>query len=249
MNLNDAPDRADLHLPLFASQTPKSTSARHHPRARFARSFSRPPPTLSTTRTCSLCSSLRSNRPTARANSHAPHSSPSPRPHGSWQPLSTASPRLPDLTRAHLILIKTAETLANRHARASLPDDLRPDARQLHQGHRLLPNPGRPRSVEEFHLLHLDIKNRLIRDEIHQRGTINHTPVYTREVCLRALDIGSSAMIVLHNHPSGCSDPSRADVATTERLRDALKLIEVTLHDHLILTPSDDYSFREKGLL
>ena len=63
------------------------------------------------------------------------------------------------------------------------------------------------------------------------------------------MDTGASAMIVLHNHPSNISEPSRADITTTARIRDALKLIDVTLHDHLILAPSEAFSFREKGLL
>ncbi len=157
--------------------------------------------------------------------------------------------RMPDLTSDHVALMKTVEALATRHARASLPDDLSPtldsytrliDYCRTLTGHR---------TIEEFHLLHLDAKNRLILDELHQHGTISHTPVYAREVCLRALDTGASAMIVFHNHPSNITEPSRADVTTTERLRDALKLIDVTLHDHLILAPSEAFSFREKGLL
>ena len=249
MNLNDAPDRADLHLPLFASQTPqidlRPTSPTRPLRKILLEAAA---DTLDDQDLLTLLFSA--IEPPDRARQLA---------RSTLFAFSTASrvmaapvdrlARLPDLTRAHLILIKTAETLANRHARASLPDDLRPTLDSYTKVIDYCRTLAAHRSVEEFHLLHLDIKNRLIRDEIHQRGTINHTPVYTREVCLRALDIGSSAMIVLHNHPSGCSDPSRADVATTERLRDALKLIEVTLHDHLILTPSDDYSFREKGLL
>ena len=95
----------------------------------------------------------------------------------------------------------------------------------------------------------MDTKNRLIRDELLQTGTVNHTPVYPRQVCVRALEVAASALVVLHAHPSGDPTPSRADVEMTARLRDALKTIDVDLHDHIVVTPSAAFSFREKGLL
>ena len=105
------------------------------------------------------------------------------------------------------------------------------------------------RDVEEFRALYLDTKNRLIRDELLQTGTINHTPVYPRQVCVRALEVGAAALVVLHSHPSGDPSPSRADVEMTARLRDALKTIDVDLHDHIVVTSGAAFSFREKGLL
>ena len=154
-----------------------------------------------------------------------------------------------ELGPAGVCAIKTAEALGIRLARAALPDRLHPafdgyakvvDYCRALAGHR---------EVEEFHLLWLNIKNRLIADERHQRGTVNHTPVYPREICIRALEVGATALIIVHAHPSGDPSPSRADIAMTNSIRDAVKLIDVTLHDHIIVTPSDAFSFREKGLI
>ena len=88
-----------------------------------------------------------------------------------------------------------------------------------------------------------------MRDELHQTGTVNHTPAYPREICIRALEVNAAALVVIHNHPGGDPSPSQADVDMTNRIRDALKLIEVALHDHIIVTPGAAFSFREKGLL
>ena len=156
---------------------------------------------------------------------------------------------LAGLDDARIALLKTAEALAVRHARAALPEIVNPVLNTYDLVVEYCRTLAAHRSVEELHLLHLDTRNRLIRDERHQQGSINHTPLYPREVCIRALDANASAMIVVHNHPSGSSEPSRADVSMTEKLRDALKLIEVTLHDHLIVTASGVFSFRQKGLL
>lgn len=156
---------------------------------------------------------------------------------------------LAGLDDAQLALLKTAEALALRHARAAVPEIVDPVLNTYDRVVEYCRTLAAHRSVEELHLLHLDTKNRLIRDECHQRGTINHTPLYPREVCIRALDANGSAMIVVHNHPSGASEPSRADISMTEKLRDTLKLIGVTLHDHLIVTASGVSSFRAMGLL
>ena len=156
---------------------------------------------------------------------------------------------LAGLDDAQIALLKTAEALAVRHARAAVPEILDPALNSYDRVVEFCRTLAAHRSAEELHLLHLDTRNRLIRDERHQRGSVNHTPLYPREVCIRALDANASAMIVVHNHPSGSPDPSRADISMTEKLRDALKLIDVTLHDHLIVTASDVFSFRAKGLL
>ncbi|MGE5201613.1 MAG: RadC family protein [Acidobacteriota bacterium] len=89
--------------------------------------------------------------------------------------------------------------------------------------------------VEEFHLLFLDRKNALIADERQQRGTIDHTPVYPREVVKRALDLGASAIIMVHNHPSGDPTPSKADIEMTRAIIDAAKTLGITVHDHVIV--------------
>ena len=103
-------------------------------------------------------------------------------------------------------------------------------------------------TIEEFHLLFLDRKNALIADEPHQRGTVDHTPVYTREVVKRALELGASAIIMVHNHPSGDPTPSRADIEVTKEVAQAAALLGVTLHDHLIIGKGRHTSLRSLGL-
>lgn len=102
---------------------------------------------------------------------------------------------------------------------------------------------------EEFHLLFLDRKNAVIADERQQRGTIDHTPVYPREVVKRALELGASALIMVHNHPSGDTTPSRADIEMTRHVANAAKLVNVALHDHVIIGRRGHASFKSLGLL
>jgi DNA repair protein RadC len=104
-------------------------------------------------------------------------------------------------------------------------------------------------SVEEFHVLFLDGKNGVIAAERQQTGTVNHAPVYPREVMKRALELGAQAMIVVHNHPSGDPTPSDADVAMTRDLRAAADKLGLALHDHLIIARGGHASFRSLGLL
>ncbi len=103
--------------------------------------------------------------------------------------------------------------------------------------------------VEEFHLLFLDRKNALIRHERQQRGTVDHTPVYVREVVKRALELGASALILVHNHPSGDPTPSRADIAVTRDIAKAAAPLGVTVHDHVIIGRGRHTSLRALGLL
>ena len=102
---------------------------------------------------------------------------------------------------------------------------------------------------EEFHLLFLDRKNVLIVDEIQQRGTIDQTPVYPREVVKRALALKASALIMVHNHPSGDPKPSKADIDMTRQVQDALRPVGIVLHDHLIIGKTGHTSFKSQGLL
>tara|TARA_B100001123_G_scaffold253435_1_gene282791 strand:- start:1458 stop:2141 length:684 start_codon:yes stop_codon:yes gene_type:complete len=104
-------------------------------------------------------------------------------------------------------------------------------------------------NVEEFRLLFLNHKNMLISDEIQQRGTVNHTPVYPREVVKRALDLGASAVIMAHNHPSGDPTPSKDDIDMTIKVRDALQSVNISLHDHLVVCANTHYSFKSYGLI
>lgn len=103
--------------------------------------------------------------------------------------------------------------------------------------------------VEEFHVLFLDRKNALIADERQQRGTIDHTPVYPREVVKRALELGASAFIMVHNHPSGDPTPSRADIEMTREVQKAAVALGLALHDHVVLGRGRHASFRTLGLL
>lgn len=105
------------------------------------------------------------------------------------------------------------------------------------------------RSTEEFRLLFLDSKNQLIKDEVQQSGTINETPVYPREVAKRALELNAAALIVVHNHPSGDTTPSKADIAITREIAGALRALDIALHDHLIVGRGRHASFRTLGLL
>lgn len=104
-------------------------------------------------------------------------------------------------------------------------------------------------SIEHFRVLFLDRKNRLIADEEQQRGTVDHTPVYPREVVKRALELSASALILVHNHPSGDATPSNGDIEMTNEIRDTASRMGIELHDHLIVTRSSESSFRSLGLL
>lgn len=103
--------------------------------------------------------------------------------------------------------------------------------------------------VEKFCVLFLDSKNRLIADDVLQQGTINHTPVYPREVVKRALNLGSSAMVLVHNHPSGDTTPSRADIEMTRSLVAIASPLDIHVHDHLVVGRGAYTSFKERGLL
>lgn len=103
--------------------------------------------------------------------------------------------------------------------------------------------------TEQFRLLFLDRKNVLVADELQQKGTIDHTPLYPREVVKRALDLNASALIMVHNHPSGDPTPSKADIEMTRQVRDALRAVQVVLHDHLVIGRKGHASFKSLGLL
>lgn len=102
---------------------------------------------------------------------------------------------------------------------------------------------------EQFRVLFLDRQNRLIADEKMQEGTIDHTPVYPREIIKRALELGSSAIILVHNHPSGDPTPSREDIDMTKKIAEAGKQLGVMLHDHLIISKGGHSSFKTMDLI
>jgi DNA repair protein RadC len=103
--------------------------------------------------------------------------------------------------------------------------------------------------TERFRILFLDKKNQLIADEVQQQGTVDHTPVYTREVIKRALDLAASAIILVHNHPSGDPTPSMADVDMTKRIITAGEKLGVLVHDHIVIARKGHVSFRNLGLM
>lgn len=106
-----------------------------------------------------------------------------------------------------------------------------------------------PLIVEEVRVLHLNARNVLIRDEVMNKGTVSEAPIYVREVIRRALDIGSAAIILVHNHPSGDPKPSRQDIAITREIADAGRRLGVQLHDHLIIGAGRHTSLRAEGLI
>lgn len=103
--------------------------------------------------------------------------------------------------------------------------------------------------VEQLRVLFLDRRNVLIADEVQHRGTIDHTPLYPREVVRRALELDASAIIIVHNHPSNHPAPSKPDIAMTRVVRDALERLGIVLHDHIIVSRRGHTSFRRMGLL
>ena len=102
---------------------------------------------------------------------------------------------------------------------------------------------------ECVHVLHLDSRNQLIRDEIVSEGSIDQSAIYVREVVRRALDLGSAAIILVHNHPSGDPSPSKQDIAITRDIADACKRLGITVHDHVIIGRTTHVSLRSQGLI
>lgn len=105
------------------------------------------------------------------------------------------------------------------------------------------------RSIEEFRVLFLDRKNNLIADEKQGSGTVDHVPVYPREIIKQALQLNASALILVHNHPSGDPTPSSEDIKMTDEIVTAAAILGLTVHDHLVIGKSSEFSFRSEGLL
>jgi DNA repair protein RadC len=105
------------------------------------------------------------------------------------------------------------------------------------------------RQTEQFRVLYLDRKNVLIADEAQAQGTVDHVPVYPREVVKRALELNASALILVHNHPSGDPTPSRADISMTREIEQAAAALGIAIHDHIIIGRSTELSFRATGYL
>jgi DNA repair protein RadC len=105
------------------------------------------------------------------------------------------------------------------------------------------------KSTEHIRIIFLDKNNFLIKDELHHRGTVDHTPIYTREIAKRSLELNASAIIMVHNHPSGDLTPSASDLVQTKLVRSALNSLGIILHDHLIIGPSGHFSFKSAHLI
>ena len=103
--------------------------------------------------------------------------------------------------------------------------------------------------TEQFRIIFLDKKNTVITDEVQGQGTVDHTPVYTREVVKRALELSASALILVHNHPSGDPKPSRGDIIMTKDICDACKKLGIEVHDHIIVGKNGHSSFKTLGHL
>ncbi len=103
--------------------------------------------------------------------------------------------------------------------------------------------------IEQFRILFLDKRNRLIADEVQQEGTVDHTPVYVREIIKRALELSATAMILVHNHPSGDPTPSQADIAMTKEIMDTAGKLAIVVHDHIIVGREGHASLRALGLM
>ena len=104
-------------------------------------------------------------------------------------------------------------------------------------------------SREQFRVLYLDKKNGLIADEVQQTGTVDHTPVYPREVLRRAVELHATAIILVHNHPSGDPTPSRADIQMTRKIIEVLEPLDITVHDHVIIGKGGHASLKGLGLV
>jgi DNA repair protein RadC len=110
---------------------------------------------------------------------------------------------------------------------------------------KLLAAPAR----EQFRVLFLDKRNHLIADQVLQQGTVDHTPVYPREVVRRAIELGATAIVLAHNHPSGDPTPSRADVEMTKSITEACRILAIAVHDHVIGGKDGHASLKALGLM
>jgi len=152
-----------------------------------------------------------------------------------------------NLTENSVIALKIVEAAAQRLARARVlgrPAISSWDALLDYCSTRMARNP-----IEEFRVLFLDRKNILIADEPQARGTVDHAPVYPREVVKRALELGASALILVHNHPSGDPTPSRSDIVMTRQIAEAAKALNIEVHDHLVIGRGNHASFKALGLI
>lgn len=170
---------------------------------------------------------------------------------GDFNRVITAPPerlaQVPGIGEAVITDLKVLEAAAHRMARAKVMQRhvLSSWDALLDYCHTVMAH----RETEQFRVLFLDRKNCLIADEEQAKGTVDHVPVYPREIAKQALELNASALILVHNHPSGDPSPSASDIAMTDRILQALDALGITLHDHLIIGKSSELSFRSSGYL
>lgn len=143
--------------------------------------------------------------------------------------------------------IKTVTALSNRTLKQELMQRpiLNSWSRLMDYAHATMAHEKR----EHFRILFLNKKNEMIADEIQGSGTVDHTPAYPREVMKRALELGATALILMHNHPSGDPRPSQADIDMTNAIIQAGETFSITIHDHVIIARNGYTSFRNEGLI
>jgi DNA repair protein RadC len=170
---------------------------------------------------------------------------------GGFAPALAASPeelmRVKGVGEAVVVAMKTVQAAAARMTRREI--SAQPVLSAWHKVVDYCHQQMAREPTEQFRLLFLDRKNKLIADEVQQRGTIDHAPVYPREVIKRALELGAAAIILAHNHPSGDPTPSQADIQMTKEIIKAGKSLGVAVHDHLVIGLRGHVSFRAEGLM
>ena len=170
---------------------------------------------------------------------------------GDFEGVISAEParlrEVPDVKDSIISQLKVIETAAQRLARSQVKDKTVLSSWSALMGYCKSKMARLER--EEFRILFLDKKNVLIADEAQGRGTVDHVPVFPREIMKRALELNASAIILAHNHPSGDPTPSRADIEMTKQIVAVAKPLGVTVHDHVIIAREMDASFKALGLL
>lgn len=170
---------------------------------------------------------------------------------GSFAGVISASPErlreIKGIGESAVVAIKTVQAAAVRLLRDQLAD--RPLLGSWQKVLDYLRADMAFRDEEHLRVLYLNTRNVLIADELQSRGTVNHAPVYPREVAKRALALNATAVILVHNHPSGDPSPSRADAEMTREIQDALKAVGIALHDHVVVGSGGFASLRGLGTL
>ena len=156
---------------------------------------------------------------------------------------------VPGIDNAAIAAIKTAESLAIRHSAARLPGTVNPMLKDYHAVVAHCRSLIACKPHEELHVLYLDTKNRPIACELHRAGTVNHVAAHPRDIIARALELGATALILAHNHPSGSAEPSAADVKLTRKIKAGAACLDIKVLDHIVITPQEHFSFAHKGLI